>query len=118
MAVSMFAVNGFALETGMLKIVLPLIFEMSIGGPGGTNLGRPVNFLICAATYARSGCASRRCEPQTAAGTAAAAARTPAKTTAASQRARVATNRVMQALPLSVPVDDADHTAVGHASPM
>ena len=31
--------NGIELDSGMMKIVLPLAFDASIGGPGCTNSG-------------------------------------------------------------------------------
>ena len=36
---SIVLMNGIELDSGMMKIVLPLAFDASIGGPGGTNFG-------------------------------------------------------------------------------
>ena len=36
---SIVLMNGIELDSGMMKIVLPLAFDASIGGPGWTNFG-------------------------------------------------------------------------------
>jgi len=54
-ASSMFFVNGFALDTGMLRIDLPCIhFRASNGGPGATNSGSFLYGSICFLKYSTS----------------------------------------------------------------
>ena len=40
--------NGFELESGMLKTVLPRALDRSNAGPGATNFGSALYFAICA----------------------------------------------------------------------
>src|SRR5579862_9092686 len=64
MAFSILAVNGFALDTGMLRIVLPFMQACaSNAGPGATNSGFFLNGSICFSKYDRS---SAYAEPATA----------------------------------------------------
>src|SRR5580700_8145309 len=66
MAFSILAVKGFALDTGMLRIVLPFMqVWASNAGPGATNSGFFVNGAICFSKYDRSSaCADVAAAPQ------------------------------------------------------
>ena len=68
MAFSILAVKGFALETGMLRIVLPFMQAWaSNAGPGATNTGFVLNGSICFSKYERSSaCAEPATAPQVA----------------------------------------------------
>src|ERR1700678_780636 len=68
MAFSILAVKGFALDTGMLRIVLPFMqVWASNAGPGATNSGFFVNGSICFSKYDRSSaCAEAAIDPQVA----------------------------------------------------
>src|SRR3984885_5776690 len=66
MAFSILAVKGFALDTGMLRIVLPFMqVWASNAGPGATNSGFFVNGAICFSKYDKSSaCAEVAAAPQ------------------------------------------------------